>query len=99
MEKLGTKPATVPEQIAEVMKARGDAVALTQGGRSMTYEELNRRAKSYADSFSSSGIGPGGTVAICLERSFDGIAAALAAMRVGAAYVPLDLTWPVARLR
>jgi amino acid adenylation domain-containing protein len=42
---------------------------------------------------------PGGAVAICMERSFDWIVAALAAMRAGAAYVPLDSAWPEARLR
>ena len=40
----------------------------------------------------------GGTVAICMERSFDWIIAALGIMRAGAAYVPLDSSWPDARL-
>lgn len=38
-------------------------------------------------------------MAICLERSFDWIIAALGTMRIGAAYVPLDPGWPDARLR
>lgn len=33
-----------------------------------------------------------------MERSFDWIVAALGIMRVGAAYVPLDSSWPDARL-
>jgi len=33
-----------------------------------------------------------------MERSFDWIVAALGIMRAGAAYVPLDSAWPVARL-
>jgi len=34
-----------------------------------------------------------------LERSFDFIVSALAALTAGAAYLPLDPTWPAARLR
>jgi amino acid adenylation domain-containing protein len=45
------------------------------------------------------GVAPGDTVAICMERSFDWIIAALGVMRAGAAYVPLDSAWPDARLR
>ena len=37
-------------------------------------------------------------MAICMERSFDWIVAALGIMRAGAAYVPLDSSWPDARL-
>ena len=36
-------------------------------------------------------------MAICLERSFDYIIAALAAWKAGAAYLPLDPSWPAAR--
>jgi non-ribosomal peptide synthetase component F len=40
----------------------------------------------------------GSTVAICLERSFDFVIAAFGAMRVGAAYLALDISWPDSRL-
>jgi long-subunit acyl-CoA synthetase (AMP-forming) len=36
------------------------------------------------------GIASGDTVAICMERSFDWIMAALGIMRASSAYVPLD---------
>ena len=45
------------------------------------------------------GVGPGGTVAVCVERSVEWIVAALGIMRAGAAYVPLDTAWPDERLR
>ena len=40
------------------------------------------------------GVLPGDAVAICIERSFDWIVAALGIIRAGAAYVPLDSAWP-----
>jgi amino acid adenylation domain-containing protein len=45
------------------------------------------------------GVAAGDTVAVCMERSFDWIVAALGIMRAGAAYVPLDSAWPDERLR
>ncbi len=38
-------------------------------------------------------------VAICLPRSFEWVITALASMYLGAAYVPIDLTWPEQRQR
>lgn len=99
MEIIEVQPLAIPEQIARMAEARARAVALSQGSRSMTYEELHRKADGLAATFRARGVRPGGTVAICVERSFDGIAAALGAMRAGAAYVPLDPGWPEQRLR
>lgn len=94
---LEAEAATVPEQIEAVVNH--GAEALRWSGESVTYAELNLRANAYASCFVRRGVDPGGAAAICLNRSFDGIAAALGAMRAGAAYVPIDPAWPDARLR
>src|SRR5581483_3677843 len=44
------------------------------------------------------GIGPGSRVGVCLERSPDLVVALLAVLKAGAAYVPLDPAYPMARL-
>jgi amino acid adenylation domain-containing protein len=79
--------------------AQRHSVALRLGDLTLTYEELDRTAGRFAGHLARLGIGPGGAVAICMERSFDWIVAAIAIMRVGAAYVPLDHAWPEDRLR
>ena len=90
---------SVPEQILRVGNTCPHSIALSSGDRHLNYSELNRRGNQFAAYLERWGVAPGGTVAICLERSFDWIIAALGSMRAGAAYLPLDPAWPDARLR
>ncbi len=79
--------------------AAPDAVAVRYRDRSLTYGELNRRANRLAHHLLSRGLGAGGRVAVCVEPSFDIAVALLGALKAGAAYVPVDPTYPTARVR
>lgn len=81
-----------------------NAVAVVHDGRSLTYRELNARADQLAR-FLRQNLLPADQkteetplVGICLERSIDMIVAVLAVLKAGAAYVPLDPTYPTDRL-
>jgi amino acid adenylation domain-containing protein len=75
------------------------SVALRYGDEQLSYEELDCAADRFAGYLAQCGVTGGGAVAVCMERSFDWIVAALGIMRAGAAYVPLDSAWPDSRLR
>ncbi len=90
---------SVPEQISELTNEYPRSIALSHGDRELSFEELDSRADHFAAYLSKVGVECGGTVAICIERSFEWIVAALGIMRAGAAYVPLDSAWPDDRLR
>lgn len=90
---------SVPAQILEVRKRYPHSIALAYGQQQLSYSELDDRALQFSTCLLHLGVVPGDTVALCMERSFDWIIAALAIMRAGAAYVPLDVTWPESRLR
>ena len=64
----------------------------------MTYGELAERSRRLASYLVSRGVGPDVPVALCLERSFDLIASALAVLLAGGAYLPLDPAWPASRV-
>jgi amino acid adenylation domain-containing protein len=89
----------VPQLVAEAAAASPEAIALTSpaSGKSLTYGELNARANRLASHFASLGVGPETVVAICLERSFEYVIAALATWKAGGAYLPIDAAWPAAR--
>ncbi len=74
------------------------AVALSLAGRHMTYGELDRRSDRLASRLRRLGAEPESLVALRLERSFDLVVAILGVLKTGAAYVPLDLSWPMERL-
>jgi amino acid adenylation domain-containing protein len=82
---------------AQVAQSPG-SVAIVEGVQRVTRRELSKRANRIAHHLLEIGVRRNDRVAICLDRSADATAAALAVLRVGAAYVPLDPAYPAARL-
>jgi amino acid adenylation domain-containing protein len=75
-----------------------DRTALTCGGSELTYAELNERANRLAHHLISRGAGRGSVIGVCLDRTPDLVVSILGIMKAGAAYVPLDPTYPAERL-
>ncbi|MFF8393061.1 amino acid adenylation domain-containing protein [Streptomyces sp. NPDC016172] len=65
----------------------------------LTYRELNRAANGIAAALRRHGVTPGTAVVVGLARSPELIAAILGVLKCGGHYVPVDLAWPVERLR
>ncbi|MES2316844.1 MAG: amino acid adenylation domain-containing protein [Pseudomonadota bacterium] len=78
--------------------ARPDAIALECGDERLTYAQLNRRANQVAAFLRARGAGADSLVGLCVERSANMVAALLGILKAGAAYVPLDPSYPSARL-
>ena len=66
-------------------------------GVPQTYAELNRRAGALARFFVDAGVSRGDRIGLALRKSPEAITAMLAALKCGAAYVPLDVIAPAAR--
>ena len=75
-----------------------DRVALVEGERSLTYGELNEQSDRIAGALRAAGVQPGSIVALSLPRSIELVAAMLGVLKAGAAYLPLDVEEPAARL-
>ena len=73
-------------------------VAVECGGQSLTYGELNAKANRLANHLIECGVQPKSCVGIFLERSLDLIVGLLAILKAGAAYVPMDPSFPSERL-
>ncbi|RJX41196.1 amino acid adenylation domain-containing protein [Paenibacillus pinisoli] len=74
-------------------------IAVEMDDQAYTYSELNERANRMAHALVRSGIRPGFRVALLMKRSRDMIAAMLAVLKAGAAYVPIDPQYPEERIR
>ena len=71
-----------------------DRIAVRGPKEILTYRALNDRANAVAAALAGLGIGPGAVVGISLDRSVNMVAALLAVLKCGAAYVPIDPAFP-----
>ncbi|GCD94163.1 amino acid adenylation domain-containing protein [Embleya hyalina] len=89
--------------LAPLFDARAEhtphAPAVRCGDERLDYHELLTRADELAHALRAAGAGPERTVAIALDRSCALVVAALAVLKSGAAYLPLDPDYPADRLR
>ncbi|WP_201787314.1 amino acid adenylation domain-containing protein [Actinoplanes sp. TFC3] len=76
-----------------------ERIALTCGPQEWTYGRLDAEANRFAHYLGTRGIAAGDVIGICLDRSPEMVACVLGTLKAGAAYVPLDTTYPAERLR
>ncbi|MEW6352922.1 MAG: amino acid adenylation domain-containing protein [Pseudomonadota bacterium] len=93
------RDVTLAQLFEAQAQAHPDAVALVYEHASLTYSELNQRANALAHHLQAHGAGPEVRIGLCLERSLDLLVGLLAILKAGAAYVPLDPSYPSERLR
>jgi amino acid adenylation domain-containing protein len=74
------------------------ATALVFDQKKFTYKQINEDANRLANYLARKGVRPGNVVGVSIERSTDLTIALLAVLKAGAAYVPLDHTYPKDRL-
>ncbi|MGV9312184.1 amino acid adenylation domain-containing protein [Streptomyces sp. NPDC003691] len=91
-------PGLVHERFEEQVRRTPLAVAVRYGDEALTFAELNRRANALAHRLIGAGTAPHGAVGLLLDRTPHLLVAALAALKCGAAYVPLDPRLPDTRI-
>jgi amino acid adenylation domain-containing protein len=98
-EQEAVAPAPDVVALCERWAARTpEAIAVVAGGATLTHGELHRRADRLADRLRALGIGPDDAVGLYAPRSAELVIGALAVLKAGAAYVPLDPAYPTERL-
>ncbi len=73
-------------------------VAVVCKGEELTYTTLNTRANQLAHYLHDQGIMPENVVGLCVERSLDMIIGILGILKTGAAYMPIDPSYPSERI-
>ncbi|MFI9509807.1 amino acid adenylation domain-containing protein [Nocardia sp. NPDC052566] len=94
----GVPPRTLPEILTAATALAPSAVALRGGETAMTYRELDEHTNRLARVLIAAGAGPERAVAMSIPRSVDSVLAMLAVAKTGAAFVPIDPTYPADRI-
>lgn len=90
---------TIDRHLADWAERTPDAVAVVTGELRLTHGELQRLARTWAAVLRARGAGPGVMVGLHVERSHHTVIGIAAILAAGASYVPLEPSYPLARLR
>ncbi|MGB3277963.1 MAG: amino acid adenylation domain-containing protein, partial [Pseudorhodobacter sp.] len=100
------RPACIASAFEAVAARQPEALALVMAGEEgagqnggLSYAALDQRANQLAQFLLQHGIGPGNIVGLCLPRGVDFVALVLATAKAGAAFLPMDPSYPAERLQ
>ncbi|MEU5844606.1 amino acid adenylation domain-containing protein, partial [Rhodococcus sp. NPDC047139] len=91
-------PLTLPTLLANAVDGAPELPAVTCAGRTLTYAELDALSNRSARLLIDYGVGPGDIVAVAIPRSIESVTALWAVARTGAAFVPIDPSYPPQRV-
>jgi mycobactin peptide synthetase MbtE len=97
-EEFSTPATTLPALVTERAALSPDAVAVVHEGRQYSYCEVNEAANRLARWLIEQGVGTEDRIAVLLDKSPELIITALGILKAGAAYLPVDPTYPEDRL-
>ncbi|MFZ2755013.1 MAG: amino acid adenylation domain-containing protein [Lysobacteraceae bacterium] len=87
----------LPDAFERMARERGDASALVFGDQVWSYARLDREARTVAHALRAHGVREGDAVALSMAKGPELIAAMIAIMAAGAAYVPIAVDCPAER--
>src|SRR5262249_53959374 len=82
----------------EQVEQRPEAIAACCVEEHISYQMLNQSAAQLSGCLSRKGVGPEVVVGLCAERSVRLLVGALATLKAGGAYLPLDPAYPKERI-
>ena len=91
--------SSVVELVIDQARRTPEAPAVMAASGVMSYQQLEEQTRQIASALASFGIGHGDMVGIAPRRDHTMVAMLLGVLRSGAAYLPLDPSYPPARLQ
>jgi len=95
--KSGLHPASIPGRVTIHAVRAPNRVAIVDGRTSLTYADVDRQSDELAAYLQEVGAGPECCVGLLFDRSAQFVVAALAVLKAGAPYLPLDSSTPSER--
>ena len=98
IDKQGLRTPMIHEKVAYWASATPDTIAVRSATETLTYAQLDRESSALAVYLGAQGIHAGDLVGIFFQPSVSTLVCMIGILKCGAAYVPLDIVNPVARL-
>ncbi|MEY4580869.1 MAG: linear pentadecapeptide gramicidin synthetase LgrC, partial [Pseudomonadota bacterium] len=95
----GEPARTIVALFAEQVARNPEELAVVADGSCLSYAELDAQSNALAHHLQTCGVCPDSIVAVCLERTPQLVVALVAILKAGGAYLPLEPTYPKARLQ
>lgn len=89
---------SVQQLVSAVAASRSGKAAVVCGARTLSYGELDEKSNRLAARLQALGVNHGDLVGLCIERSPEMVVGLLGILKSGAAYVPMDPSFPAQRL-
>jgi len=86
------------ENFENIVRKKGDSIALIFDGNVMTYSDLNEKSNQLAHYLQKQIQESYEFIAICLDKSFEMFTSILSVLKVGLAYIPIDPDYPQSRI-
>ncbi|MBB5517212.1 non-ribosomal peptide synthetase component F, partial [Rubricella aquisinus] len=96
----GTHPAPVSlsDRFAQIARTQPEATALLHRDQTLSYGDLDARATALAQTLIAQGLRPEAPIGLSAQPGFDLITGILGILRAGGRYIPLDPSYPPARI-
>ena len=92
------RTASIQSLFEEQAKLQPGKIAVQCGNDSISYADLNHAANVLADQLLKTGAKPGDLIGLIVERSIRMVIGVMGILKSGAAYVPMDPSFPATRL-
>ena len=89
---------TVAQLFEEQAQKTPDNIAVVFDDKKLTYRELNEKANQLADYILKQDIHSGDVIPLLLDKSLESIVAIIAILKIGCAYLPIDIGYPKERI-
>lgn len=95
---LYPKSTDIYSLFLEQVEKTPDNMAIFFEGTSLTYKELNEKICALSYSMKNNGISKNDIVAILIDKSIEAVIAMFATLKLGAAFLPIDIEYPTERI-
>ena len=90
---------TISQLIEEQVKEKANSQAIVFEDKSITYDELNKKANQIANYLRKQNIKPNDIIGIMIPRSIELLTAIIGVLKSGACYIPIDPAYPEKRIK